>query len=44
MKMRLIGALLGPAISFAVPASAQEKEEAEPFLYRAILASPQLAQ
>jgi ketosteroid isomerase-like protein len=44
MKMRLIDALLGLAISFAVPASAQEKEEANPFLYRAILASPQLAQ
>ena len=44
MNMRLLVPLVGLAISFALPASAQEKEEANPFLYRAILASPQLAQ
>jgi len=44
MKSRLVGALLGLAIGFALPTFAQEKEEANPFLYRAILASPQLAQ
>jgi ketosteroid isomerase-like protein len=44
MKIRLLVTLAGMAISLAVPASAQEKEEANPFLYRAILASPQLAQ
>jgi ketosteroid isomerase-like protein len=44
MKMRLIDALLGLAISFAVPASAQEKEEVNPFPFRAIAAGPQLIQ
>ena len=44
MKTRLLGALVGLAINFAVPTFAQEKEEANPFLYRAILATPQLAQ
>jgi hypothetical protein len=40
MKTRLLGALVGLAISLAVPTFAQEKEEATPFLYRAILATP----
>jgi hypothetical protein len=44
MKMRLIAALLGLAISFAVPASGQEKEEVNPFPFRAIAAGPQLIQ
>jgi ketosteroid isomerase-like protein len=44
MKIRSVVALLWLAISFALPIFAQEKEEANPFLYRAILASPQLAQ
>jgi ketosteroid isomerase-like protein len=44
MKIRSVVVLVGLAISFALPILAQEKEEANPFLYRAILASPQLAQ
>ena len=44
MKTHLVLTLVGLAISFALPTFAQEKEEANPFLYRAILASPQLAQ
>jgi ketosteroid isomerase-like protein len=40
MITRLLGALVGLAISFALPTFAQEKEEATPFLYRAIPASP----
>ena len=44
MKTRLLGALVGLAISLALPALAQEKEEATPFRFRAIPASPQIAQ
>jgi uncharacterized protein (TIGR02246 family) len=44
MKIRLLFALVGLAISPTLPAIAQEKEEANPFLYRAILATPQIAQ
>ena len=44
MKIRLLLALVGLAISPALLTIAQEKEEANPFLYRAILATPQLAQ
>jgi ketosteroid isomerase-like protein len=44
MKIRLLFALVGFAIGPALPTIAQEKEEANPFLYRAILATPQLAQ
>jgi len=44
MRIRLIDALLGLAISFAVPAFAQEKEEVNPFPFRAIAAGPQLIQ
>ena len=43
MKMRLV-ALAGLAISFALPAFAQEKEEVNPFPFRAIAASPRLVQ
>jgi hypothetical protein len=42
MKMRLIAALLGLAISFAVPSFAEEKEEVTPFPFRAVAVSPQL--
>ena len=38
--MRLLVALVGLAISFALPAFAQEKEEVNPFPFRAIAASP----
>jgi hypothetical protein len=41
MKTRLLLALVGLAIGFVLPTFAQEKEEANPFLYRASLASPQ---
>ena len=34
MKMRLLGALVGLAIGFAVPAIAQEKEVADPEIRR----------
>jgi hypothetical protein len=44
MKIRLIAALLGLAISFAVPTAAQEKEEVNPFPFRAIAAGPQIIQ
>jgi hypothetical protein len=44
MKTRLLLAVAGMAIGLPLPALAQEKEEATPFLYRAILASPQIAQ
>ena len=44
MKARSVVTLVGLAISFALPTFAQEKEEANPSLYRAILASRQLAQ
>jgi ketosteroid isomerase-like protein len=42
MKIRLLSAFVGLAISFALPAFAQEKEVPNPF--RAIPASPQIAQ
>jgi uncharacterized protein (TIGR02246 family) len=44
MKIQSVVALVGLAISFAMPIFAQEKEEPTPFLYRAIPASPQIAQ
>ena len=44
MKTRSVVALVGMAITFALPSFAQEKEEPIPFLYRAIPASPQIAQ
>jgi ketosteroid isomerase-like protein len=44
MKTLLLRALVGLAIGFPAAALAQEKEEATPFLYRAIPASPQIAQ
>jgi predicted SnoaL-like aldol condensation-catalyzing enzyme len=44
MKIRLVVALAGLAISFALPAFAQEKEEVNPFPLRAIAATPQLVQ
>jgi ketosteroid isomerase-like protein len=44
MKTRLLGLLAGLAISFALPVVGQEKEEANSFFYRAIPASPQVAQ
>ena len=44
MKIRLLFALLGLAISPALLTIAQEKEEANPFPFRAIAASPQIAQ
>jgi hypothetical protein len=44
MKIRSVVAIVGLAISFAMPIFAQEKEEPTPFLYRAIPASPQIAQ
>ena len=44
MKIRLLFALLGLAISPALLTIAQEKEEANPFLFRAVLATPQIAQ
>jgi len=45
MKIRLVVALAGLAISFALPIFGQEKEEAaNPFPFRAILATPQIAQ
>jgi hypothetical protein len=44
MKTRLLGALVGLAISFALATFAQEKEEATPFHFRAIAAGPQLIQ
>jgi len=44
MKARSVVTLVGLAISFALPIFSQEKEGANPFLYRAILATPQLAQ
>jgi ketosteroid isomerase-like protein len=44
MKIPLAVALAGLAIVFAVPAFTQEKEEVNPFPFRAIAASPQLVQ
>ena len=44
MNIRLLLPLVGLAISFALPTSAQEKEQADSFLYRAIPANPQLVQ
>ena len=44
MKTRLLLAVAGLAIGLPLPALAQEKEEATPFRYRAIPASPQIAQ
>jgi uncharacterized protein (TIGR02246 family) len=44
MKIRLLFALVGLAISLAFPTFGQEKEEANPFPFRAIAASPQIAQ
>ena len=44
MKARSVVTLVGLAISFALPTFAQEKEEATPFLYRAVLARRELAQ
>ena len=44
MKIRSVIALIGLAISFALPTYAQEKEQADSFLYRAIPANPQLVQ
>ena len=42
--MRLLLTLVGLAISFTLPTFAQEKEEANPFPFRAIAASPQIVQ
>jgi ketosteroid isomerase-like protein len=44
MKIRAVVILVGLVISFAVPGFAQEKEEVNPFPFRAIAASPQLVQ
>jgi len=44
MKIRAVVILVGLAISFALPAFAQEKEEVNPFPFRAIAASPQIVQ
>jgi ketosteroid isomerase-like protein len=44
MKMRLVAALAGFAISFAFPIFAQEKEEVKPFPFTPIPAGPQLVQ
>ena len=44
MKIRFLLALVGWAISFALVAFAQEKEEVNPFPFRAIVASPQIFQ
>jgi hypothetical protein len=40
MKIRLVVAPAGLAISFALPAFAQEKEEFNPFPFRALAATP----
>jgi hypothetical protein len=42
MKTRLLGALVGLAISFGLPIFAQEKEDVKPFPFTPILAGPQL--
>jgi ketosteroid isomerase-like protein len=44
MKIRSAVALVGLAISFAVPAFAQEKEDVNAFPFHAIAASPQVVQ
>jgi hypothetical protein len=44
MKIRLVVALVGLAIGFAVPIFGQEKEEVKPFPFTPILAGPQLVQ
>jgi ketosteroid isomerase-like protein len=44
MKIRLVVALVGLAISFALPAFTQEKEEANPFPFGAIQAKPEIVQ
>jgi hypothetical protein len=44
MKIRAVVILIGLAISFALVAFAQEKEEVNPFPFRAIAASPQIVQ
>jgi hypothetical protein len=44
MKNCLAIALAGLAISLALPSFAQEKEEVNPFPFRAIAASPQIVQ
>ena len=44
MKIRAVVILIGFAISFSPAAFAQEKEEANAFPFRPILAGPQLVQ
>ena len=44
MKIRSVVALAGLTISIAMPAFAEEKEEVNSFLFRAIAASPQIVQ
>src|SRR5260370_12687229 len=44
MKTRLLGALVGLAISFASPIFAQEKEDVNPFPFAPVPAGPQLVQ
>ena len=44
MKIRLVAALVGLAISFALPIFAQEKEDVKPFPFTPIPAGPQLVQ
>jgi hypothetical protein len=44
MKTGAVKILIGLAISFAPAAFAQEKEEVNPFPYRAVAAAPQIVQ
>ena len=46
MKIKFLGGLLSLALccSRALPTSAQEKDQADSFLYRAVPANPELAQ
>jgi ketosteroid isomerase-like protein len=44
MRLHVLLTLAGLAIGFAVPVLAQEKEEVNPFPFRAIAASPQIVQ
>src|SRR6516225_1452397 len=44
MKIRSVVALVGLAISFALPTLAREKEEVKPFPFTPIPAGPQLVQ
>jgi hypothetical protein len=44
MKIRAVVILVGLAISFALVVSAQEKEEVNPFPFRAVATGPQLVQ